>query len=183
MWNNYDSWFCRFLKNICSWNFKCDSWITDHKSIIQTLNHNNSSYFLWTNKVIIFAWSISYLYDLRWKSLSIALILLGDRSLSSISYNCFWILFHEWQHLQLLNTSHVFLSYKKVLWDYIHCVEIEVSYLCWSDEKLNYVLKIDSDKLFKDLLTNKIFSEQVLSWNLKMEFCLSRGLVWKFLGW
>ena len=63
------------------------------------------------------------------------------------------------------------------------CVELEVSYLCWSEEKLNHVLKIDGDKLFKDLLTNKIFSRQILSWNFKMELCLNRGLVWKFLGW
>ena len=63
------------------------------------------------------------------------------------------------------------------------CVELEASYLCGSEEKLNHVLKIDGDKLFKDLLTNKIFSRQILSWNFKMEFCLNRGLVWKFLGW
>ena len=63
------------------------------------------------------------------------------------------------------------------------CVELEVSSLCWSEEKLNYVVKIDGDKLFKDLLTNKTFSRQTLSWNFKMEFCLNRGLVWKFLGW
>ena len=31
------------------------------------------------------------------------------------------------------------------------------------DEKLNHVLKTDGDKLFKDLLTNKIFSRQILS--------------------
>ena len=61
------------------------------------------------------------------------------------------------------------------------CVELEVS--CWFEEKLNHVLKIDGDKLFKDILTNKIFSRQILSWNFKMEFCLNRGLVWKFLGW
>ena len=65
----------------------------------------------------------------------------------------------------------------------LSCVELEVSQLCWSEEKLNQVLKIDGDKLFKDLLTNKIFSRQILSWNFKMEFCLNRGLVWKFLGW
>ena len=28
----------RFLKNIRSWNFKCDSWITNHESLIQTLH-------------------------------------------------------------------------------------------------------------------------------------------------
>ena len=43
------------------------------------------------------------------------------------------------------------------------CVELEVSYLCLSEEKLNHVLKIDVDKLFKDLLINKKFSRQILS--------------------
>ena len=38
------------------------------------------------------------------------------------------------------------------------CVELEVSYLSWFEKKLNHALKIDGDKLFKDLLTNKIFS-------------------------
>ena len=60
-------------------------------------------------------------------------------------------------------------------------VALEVS--CWSEETLNHVLKIDGDKLYKDFLTNKIFSRQILSWNFKMEFCLNRGLVWKSLGW
>ena len=45
-----------------------------------------------------------------------------------------------------------------------------------------HVLKIDGDKLFKDLFTNKIFATQILSWNFKMEFYLNRGLVWKFRG-
>ena len=63
------------------------------------------------------------------------------------------------------------------------CVELEVSQLGWSEERLNHVLKIDGDKLFKDLLTNKIFSRQILSWNFKMKFCLNRGLVSEFLGW
>ena len=64
-------------------------------------------------------------------------------------------------------------------------VELEVSQLCWSEEKLNHVLKIDGDKLFKYLLTNKVFSRQILSWNFKMKFCLNRAgrLVWQFLGW
>ena len=51
------------------------------------------------------------------------------------------------------------------------------------EEKLNHVLKIDGHKSFKGLLTNKIFSRQILSWNFQVEFCLNRGLVWKFLGW
>ena len=63
------------------------------------------------------------------------------------------------------------------------CVELAISYLCWSEEKLNHLLKINGDKLFKELLTNKIFSRKVLSWNLKMKFCLNRGLVWELLGW
>ena len=50
------------------------------------------------------------------------------------------------------------------------CVELEVSQLCWSEEKLNHVLKTDSDKLFKDLLTNEIFSKQILFEILKWSF-------------
>ena len=63
------------------------------------------------------------------------------------------------------------------------CVEPQVSWLCWSEEKLNHVLKIDGDKLLKDLLKNKIFLRPILSWNFRMEFFLNRGLVWEFLGW
>ena len=63
------------------------------------------------------------------------------------------------------------------------CVELQVSWLCWSEEKLNHVLKIDGDKLLKDLLKNKIFLRPILSWNFRMEFFLNRGLVWEFLGW
>ena len=44
-------------------------------------------------------------------------------------------------------------------------------------------VELDGDKLFKDLLTNKIFFRQILSWNFQMEFCLNRGLVLKLLGW
>ena len=45
------------------------------------------------------------------------------------------------------------------------------------------MLKTDGDKLFKDFLANKMFSKKILSWNFKMEFCLNRGFLWKFLGW
>ena len=45
-----------------------------------------------------------------------------------------------------------------------------------------YFVKNDGDKLFKDLLTNKIFSKQFLSLNFKRELCLNKGLVWGFLG-
>ena len=47
---------------------------------------------------------------------------------------------------------------------------------------MNHVLKTDGDKLFEDLLTNKIFPKQILAWNFKMELCLNRGLVWEILG-
>ena len=43
------------------------------------------------------------------------------------------------------------------------CVELKVSELCWSEEKLNHALKTDGDNLFKDLLTTKTFSKQILS--------------------
>ena len=38
----------------------------------------------------------------------------------------------------------------------------EVSKLCWFAEKINHALKTDGDKLFKDLLTNNIFSKQIV---------------------
>ena len=49
------------------------------------------------------------------------------------------------------------------------CLELDILQLCWSEEKLNHVLKVDGDKLFKDLLANIIFSRHVLSWNFKMK--------------
>ena len=55
------------------------------------------------------------------------------------------------------------------------CVEFEVS----SEKQLNRVLKTDGNKLFKDLLTNKIFSKQ----GVYLEFLLNRELVWKLVGW
>ena len=62
------------------------------------------------------------------------------------------------------------------------CVELEVLQLGWSEEKLNHLLRINGDKLFKDFLTDKIFSRQILSWDFKMKIGLNRELVWKFLG-
>ena len=47
----------------------------------------------------------------------------GGRFLSSISFNCFWILFQTQQLLQLLNTSHIYLSYKSFM--RLPCVEFE----------------------------------------------------------
>ena len=42
-------------------------------------------------------------------------------------------------------------------------VEVEVSLLCRSEDKLSHVLKTNGGKLFKDLLTNKLFSKQIFS--------------------
>ena len=104
-----------------------------------------------------------------------------DRSLSSKSF-VFGFSSMTQQHLQLLNTSHIFLSYKKVLYEItLNRTWGFIVTLIWG--KTKHVLKTNGDKLFKDLLINKIFSKQVLSWNFKMEFCLNKGLVWKFLGW
>ena len=36
------------------------------------------------------------------------------------------------------------------------CVELEVSWLCWSEVKLNHILKTEDDKSFKDSLAKKI---------------------------
>ena len=35
------------------------------------------------------------------------------------------------------------------------CVELEVSWLCWSEVKLNHILKTEDDKSFKDSLAKK----------------------------
>ena len=50
------------------------------------------------------------------------------------------------------------------------CVELEVSWLCWSEEKLKYVLKINGDKLFKHLLTNKYFLGKFYLGTLRWKF-------------
>ena len=39
------------------------------------------------------------------------------------------------------------------------------------------------NKLFKDLLENKIFFKQIFLRNFKMDLCLNGGLVWEFFGW
>ena len=64
-----------------------------------------------------------------------------------------------------MNNSHIHFSFEK----------ISQGYPVWNLRfhsyfglriKLNHVLKKDGGKLFKDLQTNKIFSRQILSWNL-----------------
>ena len=114
------------------------------------------------------------------KLLRTALILFGDRSLSSIFFSCFGFCSTTQEYLQLLNTSHIYLSYKQ---SFVTLCRTWGSLCRTRVFKLNHVLKTDGDKLFKDLLTNKIFSRQILSWNVKMELCLNRWLAWEFLGW
>ena len=38
------------------------------------------------------------------------------------------------------------------------------------------------NRVFNDLLTNKIFSKQILFWDFKMELSLKRGLVRELFG-
>ena len=50
----------------------------------------------------------------------------------------------------------------------IYFSEHDVSYLCVSEEKTNQLLKISGNFLFKNLLTNKHFSIEILSGSLIM---------------
>ena len=59
--------------------------------------------------------------------------------------------------------------------------EHDVSYLCVSEEKTNQLLKISGNWLFKDLLTNKQFSIEILSGSLIMLDSENRELVWSNL--
>ena len=59
--------------------------------------------------------------------------------------------------------------------------ENDVSYLCVSKEKTNQLLKISGNWLFKDLLTNKQFSIEILSGSLIMLDSENRELVWSNL--
>ena len=56
-----------------------------------------------------------------------------------------------------------------------------VSYLCVKEEKTNQLLKISRNWLFKDLLTNKQFSTEILSGSLIMLDSENRELVWSNL--
>ena len=55
--------------------------------------------------------------------------------------------------------------------------EHDVSYLCVSEEKTNQLLKISGNWLFKDLLTNKQFSIEILFGSLIMLDSENRELV------
>ena len=110
-----------------------------------------------------------------------SLMLLRDRSFISVFLSFFWLLFQKSIALAIIEyLPYLFLLYE----DFIRlpCLELEVSY-CWSEEKLNHVLKPDGVNLLIDVLINKMSSKHNLSWNFKIVFCLNRRLVWKFLGW
>ena len=58
--------------------------------------------------------------------------------------------------------------------------EHDVSYLCVSEEKINQLLKISGNWLFKDLLTNKPFSIEILD-SIEMLDSENRELAWSNL--
>ena len=72
------------------------------------------------------------------------------------------------------------LPYDFVLKDFTLSIpfsEHDVSYLCVSEDKTNQLLKISGNWLFKDLLTNKQFSIEILSGSLIMLDSENRELV------
>ena len=86
-------------------------------------------------------------------SMTIVLILLGDRFLRSKSFNCFWILFLDSTACTVIEFSPIFLSYKNVLWDYIPCRTWDfIVMLTWGKRRPCIKNWHDSDKLCKDLL-------------------------------
>ena len=87
------------------------------------------------------------------------LVVLGDRSLSSIIFSYFWISFHN-------STALGVIEYFPYLIKKFHEVTLCRSWgfiVMLSEGKLDHVLKINCDKLFKNLLTNKIVSRRVSS--------------------
>ena len=84
------------------------------------------------------------------------------------------LLFLIFPEIAKLNTREMFCNHQIVFF---------FSITKYNTFNLDHTLKTDGAKLFKDLLTNKIFSKEVLSWIFKVEFCLNRGLVWEFLCW
>ena len=108
------------------------------------------------------------------------LVLLGNRSFSSafliffsrINRTCnYWIL-----PIPICSIGGFYKVTLSRTWGLIVMLKL-------SEENLNHVLKTDGVNLLIDLLTCKMFSKHILSWNFKIKFCWNRGLVWKFLGW
>ena len=79
------------------------------------------------------------------------LILLGDRSLKSIFLIVFELFSMTQQHLQLLNTSHIYLSYKTL-----------------SKDKLNHVLgtKLES-------ISSVEFNGKIINMMLPSKICIN----------
>ena len=123
------------------------------------INWNNSSKFLWTNKVTyIFAWSNELLIWFKIKISDNRFNFLEDRSLSSIFLSYVGILFHDSTAITVIE----YFSYLLVLWKSFVTLHRIWGLTCWSEEKLNHVLKTAGKKLFKALLiNNKIFSKQI----------------------
>ena len=46
-----------------------------------------------------------------------------------------------------------------------------------SDGTKRNIAKTNDVKIFTDLLTNKMFSKNILSWNFKIELSLKKGLI------
>ena len=88
------------------------------------------------------------------------MIFLRDRSSNRISFSCLWILFCNSTALTVVECFPYLLVLKN-RFVRLPCVGLEVSYLCWSEEKLNNVLKTDSVKLFKHLLTSKFLDNKL----------------------
>ena len=130
--------------------------------------------------------SKSYWYDFIWKLLKTVLMLLGARSFSRVFLSCCHCFFLNFIP-RLNSTCNYWIlpipicpieGFYKVTFSRTRGF---IVMLIWG--KINHVLKTDGVELFTDLLINKIFSKDILSWNVKIELSLNRGLVWKFLGW
>ena len=72
---------------------------------------------------------MSYEYDLR-KTLMIVLILLWDRSLSSIFFNCFYILFHNSIALTVIEYRYITFSVGYSLLPHNFIVKSSSSFVC-----------------------------------------------------
>ena len=91
-------------------------------------------------------------------------------------FNYFWRLFHVLIALYITAS----LPCDFVLKDFTLSIpfsEHDVSHLCVSEEKTNQLLKISDNWLFKDLLTNKQFSIEILSGSLIMLDSENRKLI------
>ena len=124
--------------------------------------------FLWiileTSKVLyIFVGSIKLLIRFKIK-ITVNLILLGDRSLSKVFLNCFWILFHDSTSLTVIEYFLYLLVLLKTFMK-LSCVELEVS---------EEVLKTDGDKLIWGFAEEKKYFLSKFHLGI-----LTRSFVWR----